>query len=46
MPFVHALYAFKSPMFYNRRNREGDVTIIPFAVGIHQGNPLGRNYLL
>jgi hypothetical protein len=41
IPFVHAFYAFEYPLFYNHRNHEGDVTIIPFAMGIHQGDPLG-----
>ncbi len=41
IPFVHAFYAFESPMFYNHCNHEGDVTIIPFAMGTHQGDPLG-----
>jgi len=29
IPFVNALYAFESPLFYNHHNRDGDVTIIP-----------------
>jgi hypothetical protein len=41
MPFVCAFYAFKSLLFYNHFNPEGDVTIIPSAMGIHQGDPLG-----
>jgi hypothetical protein len=28
-------------MFYIHRNRDGDVTIIPFAMGTCQGDPLG-----
>jgi hypothetical protein len=40
--FVHAFYAFESPLFYNHCNREGDVTIIPFAMETRQGDPLGR----
>jgi len=32
MPFVCAFYAFESPLFYNRRNREDYVTIILFAI--------------
>jgi hypothetical protein len=40
VPFVHTFYAFESLMFYSHRNREGDVTIIPFAMGTHQGDPL------
>jgi hypothetical protein len=45
IPFIHALYAFKSLLFYSHRNCEGDVTIIPFAMGICQGDPLGGHYL-
>jgi hypothetical protein len=41
IPFVHVLYAFESPLFYNHRNHEGDVIIIPFAMGTCQGDPLG-----
>jgi hypothetical protein len=41
IPFVHALYAFESLLFYNHHNHEGDVTIIPFAMGTHQGDLLG-----
>jgi hypothetical protein len=29
-------------MFYNYYNHEGDVTIIPSAMGICQGDPLGE----
>jgi hypothetical protein len=39
--FLHAFYAFKSPMFYNHHNHKGDVIVIPFAMGTHQGDPLG-----
>jgi hypothetical protein len=28
-------------MFYSHHNCEGDVIIIPFAMGTHQGDPLG-----
>jgi hypothetical protein len=44
IPFVHAFYAFESPMFYfyNHYNHEGDVTLIPFTMGTHQGDPLGK----
>jgi len=28
--------------FYNHCNHEGDVTLIPFTMGTHQGDPLGR----
>jgi hypothetical protein len=33
--FVHAFYAFESPMFYfyNHYNHEGDVTLIPSTMG-------------
>ncbi len=39
--FVCAFYAFGSPMFYSHCNHEGNVTIIPFTMGTHQGHPLG-----
>jgi hypothetical protein len=39
--FVHAFYAFKSPLFYSHHNRESDVTIIPSPTGTHQGGLLG-----
>ncbi len=29
-------------MFYNHCNCEGEVIIIPFAMGTHQGDPLGE----
>jgi hypothetical protein len=35
IPFVRAFYAFEFLLFYNHRNCEGDLTIIPFAMGIH-----------
>jgi hypothetical protein len=41
IPFVHAFYAFESPLFCNHHSHEGDVTIIPFAMGFHHGGPLG-----
>jgi hypothetical protein len=44
IPFVHAFYAFyafESPLFYSHHNCEGDVIVIPFAMGTHQGDPLG-----
>jgi hypothetical protein len=34
IPFVRAFYAFEFPLFYNHHNREGDVIVIPFAMGI------------
>jgi hypothetical protein len=42
IPFVHAFYAFESPMlyFYNHYNHENDVTLIPFTMGTYQGDPL------
>jgi hypothetical protein len=33
IPFVCAFYAFKFPLFYSHYNREGDVIIIPSAMG-------------
>jgi hypothetical protein len=41
IPFVYAFYAFESPLFYNHCHCEGDVIIILFAMGTHQGDPLG-----
>ncbi len=41
IPFVCAFYAFEFPMFYSHHNCEGDVTVIPSAMGTHQGDPLG-----
>jgi len=41
IPFNHAFYAFKSPLFYNHRNRGDDVTIIPFAMGPCHNDLLG-----
>jgi hypothetical protein len=41
IPFVHAFYAFESPFFCNHCNCEGDVIIIPSAIGTRQGDPLG-----
>jgi hypothetical protein len=40
IPFVCAFYAFEFPLFYSHHNHEGDVTIIPFVMGICQGDPL------
>jgi hypothetical protein len=42
IPFVHAFYTLKSPLFYSHNNRDGDVIIIPFAMGTCQGDPLRR----
>jgi hypothetical protein len=44
-PFVHAFYAFESPLFYNNCNHEGNVILISFAMGTHQGDPLRGHYL-
>jgi hypothetical protein len=41
IPFIHAFYAFESPLFYNHHNCEGDIIVIPFAMGACQGDPLG-----
>jgi hypothetical protein len=41
IPFVHAFYAFESSMFYSHCNRDGNITIIPFAMGTHQSDFLG-----
>jgi hypothetical protein len=30
------------PMFYNYHNCDGNVTIIPFSMGTHEGDPLRR----
>jgi len=41
IPFVRAFYEFESPLFYSHHNHDGDVMIIPSAMGTHQGDPLG-----
>jgi hypothetical protein len=41
IPFVRSFYAFESPMFYNHHDHDGNVMVIPFAMGTHQGDPLG-----
>jgi hypothetical protein len=41
IPFVHAFYAFVSPLFYTHHNRESNVMVIPSAMETHQGDPLG-----
>jgi len=46
IPFVRAFYAFESPLCYSHCNHESDFTIIPFAMGVRQGDPLGGDYLL
>ncbi len=40
--FVCAFYAFIFPLFYNHRNYESDVIVIPSAMGTHQSDPFGR----
>jgi hypothetical protein len=40
IPFVHALYAFESPLFYSNRNHVGNVSVILFTMGTCQGDPL------
>jgi hypothetical protein len=40
--FFLAFYAFESPLFYNHCNCEGNIIVIPFAMGTYQGDPLGR----
>ncbi len=42
IPFVRAFYAFESPLFYNHHNCDGNVIIIPSAMGICQGDHLGK----
>ncbi len=37
-----AFYAFEFPLLYNHRNHNGNVTIIPFAMGTHQNDHLER----
>ncbi len=38
--FVRAFYEFESPLFYNHYNCEGNVIVIPFAMGTCQCDPL------
>ncbi len=43
IPFIrafYAFYAFEYLLFYNHHNHEGDVIVIPFAMGICLNNPL------
>jgi hypothetical protein len=42
IPFICAFYAFESPLFYNHYNCGDNVIIIPFAMGTHQNDPLGK----
>jgi hypothetical protein len=39
IPFVHAFYEFESPLFYSHHNHDGDVMVIPSAMGTRQGDP-------
>jgi hypothetical protein len=39
--FVCAFYAFEFLLFYIHCNHEGDVMVIPSAMGTHQGDFLG-----
>ncbi len=39
--FMHS-NTFESPLFYNHHNCDGDVIVIPSAMGICQGDPLGK----
>jgi hypothetical protein len=32
---------FESPLFYNHYNLDGNVMVIPFAMGTHEDDPLG-----
>jgi hypothetical protein len=41
IPFVCAFYAFKSPLFYSHHDHEGDIMVIPFAIGTRQSDPFG-----
>ncbi len=40
--FVHAFYAFESPLFYNHRSCDSNVIVIPCAMGICKSDPLRR----
>jgi hypothetical protein len=41
-PFVQAFYAFESPLFYSHYNHDGNVMVIPSAMGICQNHFLGK----
>jgi hypothetical protein len=41
IPFVCAFYAFELLLFYKHCNHEGDVMVIPFAIGTRQDDFLG-----
>ncbi len=40
--FVCAFYAFEYPILYSHYNREGIIIVIPFAMGTHQGDLVGK----
>jgi len=40
IPFVHAFYAFESPLFYSHCNCESDIIFIPFTMGTCLDDPL------
>ncbi len=42
IPFVPALYAFESPLFYSHHNHVGDVLVIFSTMGTREGDLLGR----
>jgi len=42
IPFVCAFYTFEFPMFYRHHNRDGNVPVIPFVMGIYQNDHLRR----
>jgi hypothetical protein len=46
IPFVHAFYAFESPLFYIHCDKKCDVIVMPFAMETYQNDPLGGCYLL
>ncbi len=41
IPFVHAFYAFESPLFYTHHNCESNIMVIPSTMETCQGDPLG-----
>jgi hypothetical protein len=41
IPYVCAFCIFELLLFYNHCNYDGNVTMIIFAMGTHQGDPLG-----
>jgi hypothetical protein len=40
LSFFFTFHAFKSSLFYNHHNHDGDVTIIPFAMRTRHGDLL------